>query len=589
MVWARKLAWVAGLVALVLCLATAYGAYVLAGYSWDQVVSYESPFAEPTRPWDEAVAEGMVASREASDSPRLILIIVDGLRLSESETLMSSVNTLRGYGSDMVAVTPQPSLSYPTWTTILSGAPPDISGVTTNWFEGEVPVETIIDVALAEGMTTVVVGPDSFDELYGAGRAQGSYFEPWSEDRYMSTGFVGAAIELIEQEDPQLVVVHLPDADETAHQFGPNSDEYDEVVARIDTDISRLVGVAQDDRTTFVITADHGHIDGGGHGGWENAVTRVPAVFVGPNASLDSGQIEQVDIAATASVALGLRPPRNSAGKVREEVLGSSPEAVASGEVQYREQAERYLEALEGSTSRLGGARTYEAIDVVLIEAQDARLAADRSARLPIALAMAAVALIAIILVGAFSWRALAAAGAGALGYYAMYNVLYFIVHGHEWSLSAFNTEDYVEMFFNIRLGEAAISGIVAVFVAAAVYPLLRQDPKGARGTYLGGWLALGPAVVLVIQATLTLQVAWFIYQWGADVVWRLPDLKWGFKYDLDLIQITALGAAALLSPLVTFLVGRYHPRVRAAEDAGESHAAAPTPTGDIPAGHGGL
>ena len=153
MVRARKLAWVPGLVALALCLATAYGAYVLAGYSWDQVVSYESPFAEPARPWDESVAEGVLASTEASDSPRLVLIIVDGLRRSESETLMSAVNTLRGYGSDMVAVTPQPSLSYPTWTTILSGAPPDISGVTTNWFEGEVPVETIIDVALAEGMT----------------------------------------------------------------------------------------------------------------------------------------------------------------------------------------------------------------------------------------------------------------------------------------------------------------------------------------------------------------------------------------------------------------------------------------------------
>ena len=309
----------------------------------------------------------------------------------------------------------------------------------------------------------------------------------------MSAGFVNAAIELIEQKDPRLVVVHLPDADETAHQHGPDSDEYDEVVARIDTDISRLVGATQDDRTTFVITADHGHIDGGGHGGWENAVTRVPAVFVGPDASLDSGQIDQMDIAATASVALGLRPPRNSAGKVREEVLGSSPEAVAGGEIQYREQAERYLQALEGSTSRLAGARTYEAIDVVLIEAQDARLASDRAARLPLALAMAAAALVAIVMVGALSWRALVAAGAGALGYYAIYNGLYFVVHGHEWSLSAFNTEDYVEMFFNIRMVEAAISGVVAVLVAAMVYPLLRQDPKGARGD-VSGRMALSRA-----------------------------------------------------------------------------------------------
>ena len=48
----------------------------------------------------------------------------------------------------------------------------------------------------------------------------------------------------------------------------------------------------------------------------------------------------------------------------------------------------------------------------------------------------------------------------------------------------------------------------------------------------------------------------------ASPVTWVLPDLKWGFKYDLDLIQATALGAAALLAPVVTYLVGRYHPRV---------------------------
>ena len=102
MVWARKLSWVAGVVALALSLGVAYGAYLLAGYSWDQVVSYESPYAEPDRPWDESAEEGARASEESTGSPRLILVIVDGLRLEESGNLMSSLNTLRGYGSDMV-------------------------------------------------------------------------------------------------------------------------------------------------------------------------------------------------------------------------------------------------------------------------------------------------------------------------------------------------------------------------------------------------------------------------------------------------------------------------------------------------------
>jgi len=73
----------------------------------------------------------------------------------------------------------------------------------------------------------------------------------------------------------------------------------------------------------------------------------------------------------------------------------------------------------------------------------------------------------------------------------------------------------------------------------------------------------LGPATSLATLATLGLQVAWFVWAWGIDPVWGLPDLKWGFKYDLDLIQATAVGFIAVLTPLVTYLIGRYHPRVR--------------------------
>jgi hypothetical protein len=121
-----------------------------------------------------------------------------------------------------------------------------------------------------------------------------------------------------------------------------------------------------------------------------------------------------------------------------------------------------------------------------------------------------------------------------------------------------------VETFFNIRMAEAALAGLVAVGVAAAVYPYLRASVKGPRTAgYLGGWLALAPAVVLVIQMTLAAQVAWFVWAYGAEIVWALPDFKWAFKYDLDLIQMTALAAAAVLGPLVTYLVGRYHPKVR--------------------------
>lgn len=108
-----------------------------------------------------------------------------------------------------------------------------------------------------------------------------------------------------------------------------------------------------------------------------------------------------------------------------------------------------------------------------------------------------------------------------------------------------------------------ALALLLACAVAAVVYPLVRRVPKGPGGEYLVGWLTLGPATALVVLATLGIQVAWFYWGWGIDPVWNLPDLKWGFKYDLDLIQATVVGLAAVVTPLVTYLVGRYHPKVR--------------------------
>ena len=196
--------------------------------------------------------------------------------------------------------------------------------------------------------------------------------------------------------------------------------------------------------------------------------------------------------------------------------------------------------------------------------ARATRLRAERWRRLPIFLAILAAVVVAVGVVALASWRALVAATAGTAAYYLVYETLFFIVHRYLWSLSAFNTETHVKAFMNGRLVEAAVSAVIGVTVAAMVYPLLRRSPKGPRVRgYLGGWLALGPATVLLMLATLGSQVGWFLWLWGAKVTWILPDFKWGFKYDLDLIQMTAVGAVAVVAPLVTYLVGRYHPRVR--------------------------
>lgn len=548
------LMWSALAAAIVGALAAAYLGYSTADRAWSAVVDYDTPFVDEGLP---------PAAAGPAITDRVVLIIVDGMGEDVSRQ-MSTLETLREYGSDITVLTGQPSLSYPTWTTILSGAPHAVNGVTTNWYEGRVKVETLIDTALAAKKRVVVVGPPDFEDLYGVQRADGVYLEDWEEE-YLSDRLVDEALRLAADVDPEFLLLHLPDLDEAGHDSGAASSHYAEIAERVDADLNRLIRALQDSSTTFVIASDHGHVDTGGHGGWEQEVVWVPVVFAGGGVGLASDEALQSDIAPTVSTLLGIPTPRFATGHVLESVVATfGAEVLRPARAQSEAMVASYLRTVgaEPPSSVELASMSVEDLDQLLKVAVGERIREDRSSRLPVAASIALVAIALIVLVGLLSRQALLSAGAGALVYYAVYSGLFFGVHGATWSLSSFNSEDLIDAFFNARLAEAAIAGLAAAAVAGLVYPFLRESPKAARGAYLAGWLALGPMTVLVIQATLGIQAAIYVWTWGIELTSYVPDLMWGFKFDLDLVQITALGGAALLAPLVTYLVGRYHPKV---------------------------
>lgn len=545
--------------ALLAALAIAWWAYGLAAQAWDGVVSYRSPYA------DAPLGPGVDTTPVAE---RVVLVVIDGLRLDASRR-MTTLQALRDFGGDYVLTTGQPSLSYPNWTTIVSGTTQDYHGVVTNWHEGAAPVETLFDTAEQAGVPYVSVGPSDIATLYpAAARADGTFFREWA-DEYLSATYVDAALDLAERKRPRFLFLHLPDVDEAGHDFGGTSTRYEQTVARVDADLRRLVEGLQDGKTAFVIVSDHGHIDSGGHGGWEPDVVRVPCVMAGAGVRIASGDAALEDVAPTVAVLSGLPVPRLATGEALARTLTDAARPGLTAAYRQRLNAVDEIDKIVlESTDVIAPAFPPGTHGAALTDALDAsrrtRLESDRDDRADgMALVIALGALAGLVLVAVMSWRAAAAAFAGTGAYYVVYNVLFFLVHGNKWSLSAFNSEDLIDAWMNQRLIEAAVAGLVAALVAGAVYPALRRAPKGPRGPYLAGWLALGPVTVLVVQLTLALQIAWFIWAWGIVPEWSLPDLRWGFKFDLDLIQTTALGAAALSAPVVTYLVGRYHPKVR--------------------------
>lgn len=551
--------WLALLAVVSVCLGAAVAAYDLAGQAWNGVVEYRSPYLSVELP---------VSGAGPASVDRVVLVIVDGLREDASRT-MSSLESLRGYGADLVLTTPQPSLSYPNWTTILSGADHDVHGVVTNWHEGSAPVETVLDTADRAGIPFVVVGPSDIATLYPAAKqADGSFFLEWDE-KYLSDRYVDETLALVSDHDPRLVLLHLPDVDESGHDFGGSSPEYASTVARVDADLRRLVEGLQDSRTTFVVVADHGHLDSGGHGGWEPVVTRVPAVISGAGVRAGTGSYRLQDIAPTVAVLGGIPVPRHATGEPLESALSSvAPSALAAA---YDQRLAATIAFARVVREPMGPAEEIvwpkgshgETVTAHLERARVDRLEFDRDSRLRgMAPWIALGAVMAVAIAAAASWRAAFSALIGAVAYHAVYNTLFFVVRGNRWSLSSFNSEDLIEAWMNTRMIEAAIAGLIAVAVAAWAYPMLQRTPRGPRGSHMAGWLTLGPLTVMVAQATLAFQIAWFMWAWGVEPVWGMPDLKWGFKFDLDLIQSTALAGAAVLAPVVSYLVGRFHPQM---------------------------
>ncbi len=547
---APRTVWLLLVVGVVVALGISYAAYTLAGYSWAQVVEYDTPFVTAANGTLKDARPALDKPIAGATSHRTVLVLIDGLTDATSRT-MTSIESLRQRGNDVALTVPQPSLSYPTWTTILTGARPQISGVTTNWYEKRVPLETLMDVAAASGRSVVVAGPSDIETLYDASAVAVTAYTDWSEGDYVTDTIVDDTLALAAEKDADFVFALFPDVDEAGHSYGADSEEYAAVAAHVDSDLARLIDGLDDGKTVFVVLPDHGHVPAGGHGGWEDPVIHTFAAFAGPGVARGTTDALLEDIAPTVALLAGFQAPSGTSGMT---IAGLASTSNGDAQLLDTQRQDRFLVAY--STTVAGSPMTAAMAD-------QTRLAQDRADRLPLAIGLAALALAGLVVIGIASWRALTASLAGAVAYLAVYNGFFFIAHRYAWSLSTFNEESMIQAFFNGRMIEAVVAGLLGCAVASEIYLMLRPEPRGTRDGFTAGWLSLGVTTALTIQVALGLQVAWFLWQWGAGTVWRLPDLRWGFKYDLDLIQMTAIAGVVILGPVVTYLLGRFHPRVQ--------------------------
>ena len=252
---------------------------------------------------------------------RVIVVLVDGAR----PDLVEKYATDGGFARIMKegcwfedARAYLPSYSVPARAAIATGLPHEITGVSSNWYNGgELGFPSIFSLAKEKGLRTAVVGDSSVYRLFNSSIDVYVEVEETPEHSRVS---MEKAISLIRSDEPpDLLWIGMAGVDEAGHEYGAASDEYRSAVVEASELIGKLLDTLEEEgllqETLVVVVSDHGHLDSGGHGGPEDEVTRVVLGLIGPHVLKGvkvSRRVMYTSVAPTVAMALGL-PARMAA------------------------------------------------------------------------------------------------------------------------------------------------------------------------------------------------------------------------------------------------------------------------------------
>lgn len=218
-----------------------------------------------------------------------------------------------------------PFVSKPNWGAMIMGAPPALTGVTSNdWMPTKFEIAPVCKDAagifptifglLREQEPSTVIGVftdwDGFATLVEPKAPD--VIDVTDEDQAKTTQQV---IAFIQQRKPTLVFIHYDSVDEAGHTYGWDTPQYYAAVSRVDGYIGEVMGALNDvgilHETVILVTADHGG-RGLDHGQNNMANVEIPWIISGPDIKHGSeitAPVVTYDTAATVAFIFGLAPP----------------------------------------------------------------------------------------------------------------------------------------------------------------------------------------------------------------------------------------------------------------------------------------
>ena len=246
------------------------------------------------------------AALAQADRPKVVVISLDGFPAAALEDPKLPIPTLRklirnGITAPMTII--NPTITWPNHTTMVTGVRADEHGLLVNgtlvrtgsWppvkvdpmivKEKMVRVPTVYDAAFRAGLTTAQVDWVAINqaptitwafsewatadgkleqEMIAKGAITAADLDGFSKANilYRDQFWTKAAVYLIREHQPDLLLFHLLSLDSTHHQFGPNTLAARAAIAFLDSCVEKVVAAVEaaglSSRTTFLVVADHG-------------------------------------------------------------------------------------------------------------------------------------------------------------------------------------------------------------------------------------------------------------------------------------------------------------------------------------------
>lgn len=236
---------------------------------------------------------------------KLVLVILDGCRYDVAMEQMGFLNSLVEHGKAQVTKikSEMPSNSRPLYEVIMTGTPMHKNGIYTNLCVQRSTETSIFDLVKNAGGTTGMAGYYWMSELYNSSPyniftdriqhdesklIQHGIF--YSEDHYPDSHVFADANSLINDYQPNFMVVHSMNIDDVGHKYTSLSREYMAQVNIADNILGTIVPRWLEQGYEVIVTADHGMDEYGLHGGNLSQHREVPFYLLSETIELPKEQ-----------------------------------------------------------------------------------------------------------------------------------------------------------------------------------------------------------------------------------------------------------------------------------------------------------